>query len=88
MPIFRTEFKKPARKYLASLDRKTQIRLLQAIEELAKFPPTGDLKPLEGIKGKYRLRVGSYRIIFSYGKDGEIIILLIEDIGPRGDIYK
>ena len=88
MPEFRLEFSKPAKKYLTSLEKKTQVRILEAIRGLAQFPPVGDLKPLEGRKGKYRLRVGSYRVIYSYGKDGKIIIVLIENIGPRGDIYK
>lgn len=88
MPEYRIEFKRAAKKYLVSLERKTQIRIINAIKGLAQFPPVGDLKPLEGRDGKYRLRVGGYRVIFSYGKDGEIIIVMIEDIGPRGDIYK
>lgn len=88
MPEFRLRFKKEARKYLESVDSKTRTRLLAAIAKLAQFPPTGDIKPMSGIPGKYRLRVGSYRVLFSYGKDGEIIIVLVEDIGPRGDIYK
>ena len=35
--------------------------------------------------GTYRLRVGDWRILFSYPEDG---IILIEKIGPRGDVYK
>lgn len=88
MPEFRLEFKRAAKKYLSVLDRQTQRRLLTAIQGLCQFPPAGDLKPLEGMRGKYRLRVGGYRVIFSYGKDGAIIIILIEEIGPHGDIYK
>lgn len=88
MTEFRLRFKREARKYLESIDAKTRNRILSAIQKLAQFPPTGDIKPMVGMPGKYRLRVGSYRVLFSYGKDGEIVIVLIEDIGPRGDIYK
>lgn len=88
MPVFRTEFKKAAKKYLAKLNTETQRTILQAIQGLSQFPPLGDLKKLAGQTGKYRLRVGAYRVIFSYGKDGNIIIILIEEIGPRVDIYK
>ena len=59
-----------------------------AIQGLCQLPPKVDLKKMGGVQGKYRLRVGMYRVIFSYGKDGEIIIILIEEIGPRGDVYK
>lgn len=37
---------------------------------------------------RLRLRVGSWRIIFKYGTEGEIQILFILEIGNRGDIYK
>ncbi len=29
-----------------------------------------------------------YRIIFSYALDGQITIVLVQEIGPRGDVYK
>ena len=38
--------------------------------------------------GTMRLRVGKYRVIFRYDKDGALEILYIIDIGSRGDIYK
>ena len=35
-----------------------------------------------------RLRVGSWRIVYKYGISQDIEILIIIDIGNRGDIYK
>ena len=35
-----------------------------------------------------RLRVGSWRVIYKYGREDELEILLVIDIGNRGDIYK
>lgn len=46
MPVFRTEFKKAAMKYLAKLDRETQKSILTAIQGLSQIPPLGDLKTL------------------------------------------
>ncbi len=60
---------------------KTKIKL--ALMRLALEPPEGDIKPLEGID-KYRLRTGSYRIIFRT-IDGQI---LVSGIHPRGQAYK
>lgn len=38
--------------------------------------------------GTMRLRVGGYRVLYRYDKNGELQILYIIDIGSRGDIYK
>ncbi len=45
--------------------------------------PNGDVKKLQGRTG-YRLRVGNFRIIFSFSEN----ILYIEEIDNRGQIYK
>ncbi len=40
----------------------------------------GDIRSLEGnLAGYYRLRVGRYRIIFSYAADGAIEAIFIEE---------
>lgn len=39
-------------------------------------------------KGKYRLRVGGYRVIYWYTQNNNIGVLYIDEIGNRGDIYK
>ena len=58
-----------------------QLRIIKAINQL----PLGDVKKLQGNTEDYRLRVGDYRIIFS--KDDEILIILIIEIAPRGEVY-
>ena len=74
-------YSKAAVKAINAMDRPTKQRIKVAIEKI----PDGDIKPLQGSKGSYRLRVGGWRILFSYPDDG---IVLIEKIGPRGQIYK
>ena len=71
------------------MDQPTKARIKASIEGLILTPPKGDIKPLQGYKdGRMRLRVGQYRIIYRYDKGGTVEILLILDIGARGDIYK
>ncbi|MBQ3299695.1 MAG: type II toxin-antitoxin system RelE/ParE family toxin [Ruminococcus sp.] len=83
------QFKKKARKVINEMDKPTKARIKAAIEGLTLTPPEGDIKQLKGYKdGRMRLRVGQYRIIYRYDKDGAVEILLILDIGARGDIYK
>ena len=81
--MFPTEihYSKTAVKAIGEMDRPTKQRVKAAIEKL----PEGDVKPLRGATGSYRLRVGDRRILFSYPEHD---IILIEKIGPRGDIYK
>ena len=74
-------YSKAAVKAIESMDRKTKHRIKDAIEGI----PQGDIKPLQGSSTLYRLRVGNWRIVFSYPDSGE---LLIERIAPRGDVYK
>lgn len=74
-------YSKAAVKVINSMDRTVKQRIRTAIEKL----PEGDIKALKGSKGSYRLRVGDWRILFSYPAHD---ILLIEKIGPRGKVYK
>ena len=87
------EYSKEAVRYISRLDYMTKQRLKRAIEKL----PKGKIKPMEGSKNpKFRLRVGDYRVLFSIHEtavkeDGNAMIkqtILIEKVGPRGDVYK
>jgi mRNA interferase RelE/StbE len=85
----RIKYSKSAVKTINSLDKATKIRLKQGIEGLAEDPPRGDIKMTQGFNPPlYRLRVGKYRVLYEYTNiDGEQV-LIIKDIGSRGDIYK
>ena len=56
------------------------------MNEVAENPDdhTADVKSLTGATGYYRLRVGGYRAIFE--RRDQIRILIIERIGPRGNV--
>ena len=72
--------------YLNKLDVPTYWRLAAAIEGLAEVPPAGDIRPLPGQTGAYRLRVGGFRALFHIDHQQEVIF--VDAIGSRGDIYK
>ena len=59
--MYKIIIKKPAKKFIDKLPINEKKRLVAAIEGL---PDNGDIKRLQGYDGYYRLRVGSYRIIF------------------------
>ncbi len=82
-------YAKAAVKAINRLDKDTRKRIQEGIIGLTQTPPQGDIQPIRGYRdGRYRLRVGGYRIIYRYGLEGQIEILYIMDVGPRGDIYK
>lgn len=78
------QYSKIAVKSISEMDRKTQQRIKQAIEQI----PNGNIIALQGRENEYRLRIGKYRIIFEYKQNDDEKILCILDIGSRGDIYK
>lgn len=73
-------FSKKCEKYLLSLPKRIAIHLLDRINQI----PEGDIKPLSGRKGEYRLRVGKFRILFYI----EAETVRIFKIDTRGDLYK
>lgn len=72
-------YSKQAIKFL----NKQPLRIRQLIVQAIKQIPEGDIIKLQGRDG-YRLRVGSYRVIFDH--DGHVVF--INKIGNRGDVYK
>ena len=82
-------YSRDALKFLQKLDKKSVDRIRIAIAGLTRQPPVGDIQAMQGSRdARLRLRVGSWRIIFKYGTEGEIQILFILEIGNRGDTYK
>ena len=80
---YRIVFDKPAEKYIRKQPKKQQERLLHAIRLL---PEIGDIKPMEGHKGLFRLRVGEVRVLYTIEDD--VLVIRILDVGNRGDVYK
>jgi len=72
-----------AEKYLNRLNADDRDRIDDVIEGLEKEPPEGDIRPLKGQPGFFRLRVGSYRLLFRKNEKG----ILITHIDPRGQVY-
>jgi len=64
------------------MDSATKQRIKIAIEQL----PDGDTKQIKGRSiATYRLRVGSWRVLYSFDDNGTICI---EKVAPRGEVYK
>ncbi|MCL2213329.1 MAG: type II toxin-antitoxin system RelE/ParE family toxin [Oscillospiraceae bacterium] len=73
---------KTALKFINKQPSNEKKRILSAIYRL----PEGDVIKMSGKYNLNRLRVGSYRIIFSV--EDEKLLIRIVDAGNRGDVYK
>ncbi len=76
-------YEKAAVKFLRKQPPDQQRRLVAAIHLL---PGVGDIKPLSGHPGEYRLRVGPYRVLYTI--EETVLIVRVLTIGNRGDVYK
>jgi len=79
-------FSKSAEKFLDTLDKKTKQRILEKVRELQTNSENLDIKKLKSRNTLYRLRVGNFRIIYSFKHDR--LVIYIVAIGHRKDIYQ
>lgn len=83
--MYELQFKKKAIKALAKINEPYYSLIIQAIDKLSNNPYPVGCKKLNGRNG-YRIRVGTYRIIYDIF-DTNLIIEIV-NVGSRGDIYK
>jgi mRNA interferase RelE/StbE len=82
-------YSRSAAKAIESLDKAMKQRIKTGIEGLTEVPPVGDIKMMQGTNPPgYRLRIGKYRVLYEYTNIEGEQVLMIKDIGSRGNIYK
>ncbi len=80
---YKVVIEKPARKFIAKQPPDQQKRILTA---LYKLPYEGDIRPMRGTKGQYRVRIGTYRAVYYLYND--ILTVAVIKVDNRGDAYK
>jgi mRNA interferase RelE/StbE len=87
MSRYRLELSKSSKKFLDKSDRITRERIINVIHALSENPYTypGIIK-LTGYEDTFRVRIGKYRLI--YQVIDESLLIFIQDINSRGDVYK
>ena len=86
MADYEIEITRTAEKRLKKLPRQDQKRVVDAMLALSSEPWPRGARKLQGYKDVFRIRVGSYRILYSVEERKLIIIIL--KVGHRGDIYQ
>ena len=88
MTFYKLLFQKSAKKFMLK-NKKEGLKFYQAFLEIAEDRQNFskyDIKILRGYKNSYRLRIGKNRALFKIVN--EKIVIIVIDIGSRGDIYK
>lgn len=81
------EFKTEALDDLEKIDRVVAQRILDKLKWLSENFEEITPQPLtRELKGLYKLRVGDYRIVYSFNQDKEL--LTVQMIGHRREIYR
>lgn len=85
--MYELTYLKRAERALLAMPRTTALLIRDKLRHLALDPyaPNNSVKKLQGREG-YRLRVGNWRIIYEIREDRLVILVL--NIGARGDIYR
>jgi mRNA interferase RelE/StbE len=83
--MYNVELKPRAQKFIAAQSKKTQKQLIKRIESLSVNPHPPNSKMLHSKEKLYRLRSGSYRIIYQF--QHEKLLVIVATIGHRSNIY-
>jgi len=83
---YKLVLKRSAEKELLALPKNQAFKVKEAIEGLADDPRPNGCKKMTGRTDDYRIRVGSYRVIYSVS-DKEVTVKVIK-IGHRKDVYR
>lgn len=86
MANYKIEVSATAEKQIRGLGRDDQVRVLRAIQQLATDPRPRGARKLRGYEDVYRIRVGTFRVIYSVESDRLLVIVL--KVGHRKDIYR
>jgi len=84
--MYQVEVDTKAAREIRALPRQEQARIIGRIEGLARNPrPAGCVK-LSGESGLWRVRSGTYRIIYQIA-DARLLVTVVK-VGHRRDVYR
>jgi len=73
-------------KVLDRLPPNMRRRILRRLEALEDNPRPRGVEKLAGVDELYRVRVGTYRIVYAI-RDRELVVIVVR-IGHRRDVYR
>lgn len=86
MARFSLEVSATAEKQLRKIPRSDQVRILRAVAALAEEPHPAGCRKLATYDDVFRIRVGTYRVIYSVERIRIVVVIL--KVGHRKDVYR
>jgi len=86
MASYKIEIKKSAQKEIRKLSRDIRERVVGIIDGLYKNPIPADSKKIKGSQNVYRIRQGTYRIVYIVYKN-ELTIIIVR-VRHRKETHK
>lgn len=80
------EWLRSARKEIDAIPARTAVRIVEAVGRLAEDPRPAGCKKLKGHDDLWRIRIGSYRVIYFIGD--AIRLVRIEKVSDRKEAYR
>ncbi|HOT90813.1 MAG TPA: type II toxin-antitoxin system RelE/ParE family toxin [Anaerolineae bacterium] len=86
MASYTIEWKRSAVKELKQLPQDAIARIVKAVEQLSANPYPAGVKKLIGSEHTYRLRVGTYRVVYTL--QANVLVIIVIRVGHRKDVYR
>ena len=86
MPEYNIRFARSARKELEHLDASVVSRIFPKIEALAHDPRPPGCRKLQGLENLWRIRVGSYRVVYQALDDKQVVDIVA--VRHRSQAYR
>lgn len=86
MVFYKIEISSSAEKQIKKLQKDDQVRVMRSILGLSHDPRPHGCRKMRGFENIYRIRVGTFRVIYSIEEKRIVIVIL--KVGHRKHIYR
>ena len=86
MARYKLLIKPSAAKEIESAPKKDRLRIIKRIQELSSDPRPPGCEKLSGHDDKYRVRQGTYRIVYTISDVG--LVICVVKVGHRKEVYR
>ena len=86
MASYRIEVSATAERQIRKLGKADQLRVLRAIQALALDPYPAGARKLHGYQDVFRVRAGTFRVLYSVA--ARVLIVIVLKVGNRKDVYR